>query len=202
MKHSRDVAEFAFVWLQKVGETPGSLLANAEQLLGQAGDTLTRESPSSLTKTHHSAMTQLDKLKQESRSLNQLKRAHERLQGHQAQVSRANAELESLNSNKNTRSKLQHADVSKIDHLLTWTMWQSGSYDSASMVQSLVLGSIYVEKCERKWSMAYLNFGLWFSYTNYCTHKISADGYLDVELCVSLMIECLVLLFDRRCKLN
>ena len=109
----------SFVLLQKVGETPGSLLANAEQLLGQAGDTLTRESPSSLTKTHHSAMTQLDKLKQESRSLNQLKRAHERLQGHQAQVSRANAELESLNSNKNTRSKLQHADVSVVDHLVS-----------------------------------------------------------------------------------
>ena len=64
-------------------------------------------------------MTQLDKLKQELRSLNQLKRAHERLQGHQAQVSRANAELESLNSNKNTRSKLQHADVSVVDHLVS-----------------------------------------------------------------------------------
>lgn len=79
--------------------------------MGQAGETLTRESPGSLSKTHHSAQAQLDKLKEESRSLNQLKRAHERLQGHQAQVSKANAELESLNTNKNTRSKLQQADV-------------------------------------------------------------------------------------------
>ena len=95
-------------------------------------------------------MTQLDRLKQESRSLNQLKRAHERLQGHQAQVSRANAELESLSSNKNTRSKLQHADVSAIEHLVsisTCTYMNNLTCDSAysaCMIPSHVLESIRV----------------------------------------------------------
>lgn len=98
--------------LQKVGETPGSFLSTAEQLLLQAGETLTKESPTGLSKSHKAAKSQLDSLRAESRALTQLRRAHERLQGHEQQVSKVDHGLETLSTNRNTRHKLQQAEVS------------------------------------------------------------------------------------------
>lgn len=88
------------------------MLSTAEQLLIQSGDTLTKESPASLSKEHNAANAQLDSLRAESRALTQLKRAHERLQGHDSQVGKVNHSLETLSSYRNTRHKLQQADVS------------------------------------------------------------------------------------------
>lgn len=100
---------FLLIFLQKVGETPGSTLADAQQHLNQAEECLSIDSSDSLKQQQRRTQSKFDTLRREVKTLNLIKHSHEKLLTQERNVSSAAQSLSATKMSNSTRAKIQQA---------------------------------------------------------------------------------------------
>lgn len=87
------------------------MLGDADQHLSRAKEALSRETPAELAQNQQAARARHDKLRADVKSLNMIKRAHEKITSQEEQMQEAANAYDNITSCSNTKTKLQLAQV-------------------------------------------------------------------------------------------